>query len=136
MGEDIRIWEDPWLPKDLSFKVNSNTARRDGLEKVSGLIDPSTKAWKHDLTRNTFNQEDTESILSIPISSTQRLDRKIWHLSSNGSFTVKSAYHLEKEGMGSHVNVQAAQTSSSGGLSSVWKKLWGLKIRPKIKVFV
>lgn len=50
-----------------------------------------------ELVREVFIEEDVESILSIPTSTTKNWDRKIWHPSPNGKFTVKSAYHLEKD---------------------------------------
>lgn len=78
------------------FTVNRHTPRR-SIERVSDLIDAGSKTWKTALFKECFNMEDSELILSIPISSTRRRDRKIWHSSSDGHFIVKSAYHLEKE---------------------------------------
>lgn len=79
------------------FTVNRHTPRRISIERVSDLIDAGSKTWKTALFKECFNKEDSELILSIPISSTRRRDCKIWHSSSDGHFIVKSAYHLEKE---------------------------------------
>ncbi|XP_058210987.1 uncharacterized protein LOC131323292 [Rhododendron vialii] len=60
----------------------------------------------------------------------------IWHPSPNGSFSVKSAYRLAREGTDICGNIHMGQTSSFGVLPTVWKKLWGLQIHPKVKLFM
>ncbi|KAF7134747.1 hypothetical protein RHSIM_Rhsim08G0124600 [Rhododendron simsii] len=132
-GKDIRVWEDPWLLKNTDFRINGTTPRREDIKKVVDLIDSDTKSWKVSLIRETFNQDDADAIPSIPISYTSQRDRKIWHPSPNGTFSVKSAYYLAKESSSSHRNLQEGQTSSSSVLPTVWKKLWGLSIHPKRK---
>ncbi|KAF7153136.1 hypothetical protein RHSIM_Rhsim01G0076000 [Rhododendron simsii] len=135
-GKDIRVWEDPWLSKSTNFRINGTTPRREDIKKVADLIDSDTKSWKVSLIRETFNQEDADAILSIAISYTSQRDRKIWHPSPNGTFSVKSAYRLAKESSSSHHNLQEGQSSSSSVLPTVWKKLWGLSIHPKVKLFI
>ncbi|XP_058189268.1 uncharacterized protein LOC131306858 [Rhododendron vialii] len=98
-GKDIRIWEDPWLPKPPTFKVSPSSVRSSTITYVSDLTDNSTKTWKMQLIKESFNEEEATVILSLPISTTQRRDRKVWHYSPNGVFTVKSAYCLEKESL-------------------------------------
>lgn len=131
----FKVWEDPWLPKSPPFTVNRHTPRRTGIERVSDLIDGDSKTWNSALVRECFNKEDADLILSIPVSTTQRRDYKIWHPSSTGLFSVKSAYHLEKEGSLALPSNQRAQTSSAGVMPLIWKRMWGLPIHPKIKFF-
>ncbi|KAF7127629.1 hypothetical protein RHSIM_Rhsim11G0064100 [Rhododendron simsii] len=121
-------------PNPLFFTVNRHTPRRNSIDRVSDLIDAGSKIWNTALVKECFNKEDSELILSIPISSTQRRDRKIWHSSSDGHFTVKSAYHLEKESSISRPESLVAQSSSTAMMSSIWKRLWGLSIQPEIKL--
>ncbi|KAF7154602.1 hypothetical protein RHSIM_Rhsim01G0174200 [Rhododendron simsii] len=134
-GKDIRIWEDPWLPKPPAFKVSPSSVRSSTVTYVSDLIDDSTKTWKTQLVKESFNEEEATIILSLPISTTQRRDRKVWHYSPNGVFTVKSAYCLEKESLTNDLDNHGAQTSSANVMAQIWKKLWGLPIHPKIKFF-
>ncbi|XP_058198477.1 uncharacterized protein LOC131313998 [Rhododendron vialii] len=134
-GKDIRIWEDHWLPKPPAFKVSPSSVISSTITYVSDLIDNSTKTWKMQLIKESFNEEETTVILSLPISTTQRRDRKVWHYSPNGVFTVKSAYCLEKESLINELDNHGAQTSSANVMALIWKKLWGLPILPKIKFF-
>jgi len=66
-GESVRIWEDPWLPKELT----RNPATPKGtnlLINVSELINPVTGVWDEQLIRETFWPEDANEILRIPIA--------------------------------------------------------------------
>lgn len=121
----FKVWEDPWLPKSPPFTVNRHTPRRNGIERVSDLIDGDSKTWNSALVRECFNKEDSDLILSIPVSTTQRRDYKIWHPSSTGLFSVKSAYHLEKEGSLALPSNQRAQTSSAGVMPLFWNGCGG-----------
>ncbi|KAF7144432.1 hypothetical protein RHSIM_Rhsim04G0060300 [Rhododendron simsii] len=134
--KDIHVWEDPWLSKNTDFRIDGITLRRKGIEKVADFIDPDTKSWKVSLIHKTFNHEDADAILSIPISYISQRDRKIWHPSRNGTISVKIAYRLAKEGLSSCRDLQAGQPSSLNVLPTVWKKLWGLSLHPKVKMFI
>ncbi|KAF7144028.1 hypothetical protein RHSIM_Rhsim05G0209000 [Rhododendron simsii] len=111
--KEIHVWEDPWLSKNTDFRIDRTTPRREEIKRVANLIDSDTKSWKVSLMRETFNHEDANAILSTLISYTNQRDRKIWHPSRNGTFSVKIAYPLAKEGLSSRHDLQAGQTSSS-----------------------
>ena len=81
-GEHIRIWQDPWLP-----------ARNTILTKVLELIDPYTHSWDELLVRQTFNPEETDIVLKIPIFE-QHEDFLAWQFDSKGFFSVRSAYRV------------------------------------------
>lgn len=133
-GSEIRVWEDPWLPGKSSQMVSSSSCRVDSISKVSDLVISDSKTWNEELIRQVFCPSDVEKILSIPLSISHSRDRKIWGFSSNGFFSVKSAYNLEVEGARA-ANTEEAQPSNEAGLLRVWKNLWGLRIHPKIKIF-
>ncbi|KAG7994699.1 hypothetical protein I3843_01G071600 [Carya illinoinensis] len=95
---------------------------------VAELIDHSTKSWKRDLVQEIFEEEEASVILQTPISSLNSKDKLIWHGTQNGSFLVKSAYHMEKakemEGRGQ------ASTKEENILHTLWnceaaKDVWG-----------
>lgn len=76
-GEQIRIWEAPWIP--------ANTTRRPQtlkglvlLSKVSELIDPIMGTWDSQLIRDIFWEEVVTNILSIPIRPACE-DAIAWH---------------------------------------------------------
>ena len=98
--------------------------------KVSDLIDKEAGGWKEDLVRQLFVPLDADIILSIPLSTSWPEDKLIWHYTSNGVFSVKSAYHLLRS------KLRREAPSSSGGVgNSFWKVIWGLDVPPRIRLF-
>lgn len=65
-GENLNIWNEPWLPRDMSRKP---IAPRGAylLRDVVELIDPMTGSWDAQLVRDTFWEEDARIILAIPV---------------------------------------------------------------------
>jgi hypothetical protein len=76
---------------------------------VASLIDPLTKNWNSELLQEVFQHEEALVISNIPLCPLQPPDRLIWRGTTNGVFTVRSAYHLGKELQ----NNMAAQSSTS-----------------------
>lgn len=68
-------------------------------------------------------QEDTDLILSLPVSIARRRDRKIWHYSLMSDLSVKSAYCLELERSLRDNQRQTGESSHVNGLLHMWKKL-------------
>lgn len=65
-GENVRIWEDPWLPKGITRKpITPRGASL--LTKVNELINPVTGEWDEQLVNDSFWPQDAEEILRIPI---------------------------------------------------------------------
>lgn len=65
-GQQINIWTDPWLPRDITRK--STTPRgRNIITKVEELIDPVTERWDVPMLNQIFWEEDAQVIRSIPI---------------------------------------------------------------------
>ncbi|XP_070017860.1 uncharacterized protein [Nicotiana sylvestris] len=58
--------------------------------KVAGLIDEDMHTWKLHRISTTFEPEDVDAILSIPISIIGINDRLLWHHSKSGNYEVKS----------------------------------------------
>jgi hypothetical protein len=64
--------------------------------KVCELIDRNTSWWNTDLIGRIFPPQEARAILSIPLSSTNQRDIRVWRCTPKGLFTVRSAYHLAK----------------------------------------
>jgi hypothetical protein len=83
-GENIRIWEDQWLPCGITRKPI--TLRRGIiLSKVSDLIDPVNADWDKELIQATFWPKDVPKILAIPVHLEME-DVLAWHYDSKGLF--------------------------------------------------
>lgn len=92
-GESVNIWKDRWIPIPDSFKVVS---RRTPLESemVACLIDKETRSWDIDKVKGAFLPHEAEVILGMPLSTWPLEDFVIWTWTTNGKFSVKSAYRV------------------------------------------
>lgn len=135
-GENINIWTDPWLPKGISRMV---TSRRGNnlLTKVAELIDPVFYSWDEQLIKKTFNEQDAQAILQIPIQEGAE-DFLAWHFDKKGNFSVKSAYQvvLDSEARESEKGIPSMSHNPEISTNLPWKKLWALHLPGKILHFL
>ncbi|KAK6154939.1 hypothetical protein DH2020_009187 [Rehmannia glutinosa] len=97
--------------------------------KVSELINGDRRKWDEVLISRLFNPSEAKSIYSIPICSTRRGDRLVWHHSKNGKYQVKSGYKISR-----NLKECSDHTSSSSHRNRrIWKWLWALSVPTKIK---
>ncbi|KAL3528848.1 hypothetical protein ACH5RR_008170 [Cinchona calisaya] len=86
----------------------------------------------------TFCREDAENILCIPISLAGRNDKLFWKYSANGHYTAQSGYWRAKE----EQKLSQQRPPQKGGPSNcfhggnIWKSIWSLKIKNKLKHFL
>ncbi|XP_026410582.1 uncharacterized protein LOC113305796 [Papaver somniferum] len=79
-GKSIHIWKDNWIP---------NMHRPPSTQ----LIDHDMKCWKLETINALFDRNTVSEILKIRIPFNGE-DKLRWEPTSNGSFTVKSAYKV------------------------------------------
>jgi len=116
-GSQIRIWRDPWIPREMSLRVISRQGRC-RLRWVSELLDIDGRGWDFDKLIHIFNPADVEEIAKIKIPARASEDFIAWHMEKTGIFTVRSAYNLAlniKRGQG----VQSTSSAPNGE-----RKLW------------
>uniref|UniRef100_A0A803NZ90 RNase H type-1 domain-containing protein n=1 Tax=Cannabis sativa TaxID=3483 RepID=A0A803NZ90_CANSA len=82
-GEEVRVLEDPWLPRPRSFKVFDKPhlppeLRVSELKLGSGL-------WNEEFIKNIFNNDDANLVLQIPCGDSPMPDRILWHYFRNGA---------------------------------------------------
>ncbi|XP_072079573.1 uncharacterized protein [Arachis hypogaea] len=71
-------------------------------------------------------------ILRTPISTINKEDRLIWPKRMDGVYTIKTGYQCaKKEKEFANMN----QASSSVKYGKLWKKVWGMQVPQKIKMF-
>jgi hypothetical protein len=100
--------------------------------KASALIDAKTNGWNSPLIQKVFWPEEVKSICGMVLSPMGQPDFLVWRGSTNGVFTVKSAYHIEN-------NKQLCSRGESSVFSQgcwVWQKLWRLHVPAVVKTFL
>ena len=103
---------------------------------VSALIDGETKRWKVDMVKSLFLPFEAKTILNIPLSYNLLKDKIIWAGNKKGEFTVKSAYYIALNVISSSEGGGGSRECSHGDPKTpLWKKMWHLKIPPKIRIF-
>ena len=132
MGDGESIWlSDPCLPKPHSFKPRLWAGARD--MKVSELITEDTKQWKMNMVSDLVVPEEVDMIQAIPISRSGCPDKRVWHYTKNGRYTVKSGYHVVMEMMknGEFGRKGGGMPSSQSTKGGPWKTIWELGCRIK-----
>jgi hypothetical protein len=131
-GSSVRIWKDKWLPLPSTYMVHSPPVLLEPNATVGDLIDSDTKWWDISLLERMFTEEEIKAIQTVPLSRTNQPDMLIWRGTSTGEFTVKSAYHLQKN----MTEVAGATCSNQGSKAHIWKFLWNLKVPNAEKNFL
>lgn len=89
-GSVVPIWLEPWLPDRANPFITSDFETSVGVYYVSDLIQDCI--WNKEVLSQDFNDRDRNLILSLPLPSISKPDSLYWKLSTNGLYSVKSAY--------------------------------------------
>ncbi|KAK3188279.1 hypothetical protein Dsin_027840 [Dipteronia sinensis] len=116
----VRIFEDKWLPRPVTFKVITPKVEN-GIWLVRHLRTTSG-AWTVSLIKNMFVEVDANAILSIPYSLNRWDDFLCWHYTPDGNYSVKSGY---KVGMSLTIKESTSEAQRTG---FGWKVLCVSKI--------
>lgn len=74
-----------------------------------------------------------KTTISTPLNLHLLEDTPIWPMTHSGIYTVKSGYFLALDEM---VTRQYPYVSNSEANKSLWRKVWGARVQPKIKHFI
>ena len=110
-GEHIQVWGDKWLPSPSTFKVVSPRLFMHADLRVSELISHEPVGWKIQVIDALFLPHEADIIKGIPLSNHLPPDRLIWATTTNGTFSVHSAYRLAMESSRSK-NAESCSDSS------------------------
>lgn len=130
-GRSVRIWRDPWIPREFSNKVIFPRGRC-RLCWVSELITPR-REWDKNLLLSYFNPMDVKAILKVKISHRPMEDFVAWSRDNSGIFTVRSAYNLALYLKNEHVT--GCSSASADGERKLWQHIWSGAIPHKVKIF-
>jgi hypothetical protein len=131
-GKSIRIWKDRWFKSPTTYKIISPPKILDPNSTVSALIEENTKWWNLGLLHQLFSSDEVKSIQALPISETNQEDCLVWRGTARGVFSVRSAYHIQKD----RILATKAEGSSCGRNKTIWNKIWQLKIKNTEKHFL
>ncbi|XP_027169594.1 uncharacterized protein LOC113769335 [Coffea eugenioides] len=106
------------------------------LQTVSQLIREGR--WNREIMQNVFNQGDREQIASMPRSMFKHSDRFFWKFAKSGTYTVKSSYvkAVQASKIIKRSQKLEGETSWEMRKHTVWKQLWNLNLKHKIKYFI
>lgn len=128
-GRNTRVFSDPWLPREHSFKPITPIPPLRELTLVSDLISASGR-WNEAKLREFFWEDDVNCILSIPLCKSALPDVWMWHFTKDGMFSTRSAYKLFSNGL------TMGECSFGNGNLVWWKKLWTSGIPSKVRIFM
>jgi len=94
---------------------------------VNYLLNPDGNSWNIPLVQSLFNHSDAASIVSMPLFSRLHSDQRIWKLTTDGSYIVKSAYRI-------CLDLIVAATPAQN--DSRWNSIWKLQIPPRVRTFL
>ena len=90
-------WGDKWLPSPSTFKVVSPRLFMHADTRVSELISHVPVVWKMQVIDTLSLPHEADIIKSIPLSTHSPPGKLIWAATTNGLFSVRSAYRLAME---------------------------------------
>ena len=83
-----------------------------------------------------FLPHEAEAVLGIPISFRLPKDSMIWAWSSNGKFSVKSAYMVAQKCLKEcKARTDGGSSSNNSSMKAIWKLTWHMNCLNKIKHF-
>ncbi|KAF9596032.1 hypothetical protein IFM89_006959 [Coptis chinensis] len=124
IGDDtsINLSTDSWIPGNEGVIAPISLTNSISPLFVSNLIDSTTRKWRSNIIHHCWPEDIAKQIISIPLSLSANPDERIWTLSVNGKYTVKSGYH-------------ALHSTNTTPLFD-WRIIWTLKCPPRVKVFM
>ena len=136
-GQRIHIWNESWIPSQSSSKALNPWKPQYKEVMVANLINTDRRSWDAAKVRSILIPHEAETVLGIPISYRLPENSVIWAGTSNGCFTVKSAYGVAQNCL-KEVSSRPDMGSSSDNskMKAIWKMVWQMECPNKIKYFM
>ncbi|CAA7017872.1 unnamed protein product [Microthlaspi erraticum] len=128
-GKETNVWLDHWLPVLPPRLAQGNVQHLN--MKVEELWKQGEKSWDENLLRSVLTHEDAELAKNIRLSRFAIHDKRIWSYTSTAEYTVKSGYWVA-----THLVPDNEKIEPPAGSLEVKKKIWRVKMEPKIQHFI
>ncbi|XP_026416570.1 uncharacterized protein LOC113312008 [Papaver somniferum] len=130
LGEDINVWDDPWVPSLPNKKPERRVIEEHGEVRVKDLIIQEEHMWDENKLQQLFNQTEVTKIMEIHLPEANEdnpADKLIWIHHPKGNFSAKSFLKT----------MNARSPSTSTNYEFPWKKFWKARIIPhRIQIFM
>jgi hypothetical protein len=125
-GASILVWSDPWVPGLSNFKPLPKASLEEiPCLAVSQLMNHAKSDWNLGILKSLFDKDTIQAIQNIPKWNINQLDKWIWVKSSNGEFSVKSAFkEVIHEDFDPEINVVMNQIWKSNLHQRLKMHLW------------
>lgn len=133
-GERTNVWWDCWVPGLEGGRIRSQEPGGCEVQKVAQLIKDAR--WDVDLLYQLFDEREVEEILKIPISQSSIPDSYFWVGTKHGNYSVKTGYVEAKRMINQKGQKRNASSSRLQEYQGIWKEIWHLDIKPKVKHFI
>lgn len=130
-GTSIRVWDDAWLPGNGSHFVPTPRSTSDPELRVSDLIDFEGQRWNEEVLREVFVEDEQQLVLDLPLSPSWPRDLLYWWPTSNGIYSVRSAYWLGMLG-----RTRTYELYYGTRDKELWSYVWRLNGPPKLSHFL
>ncbi|KAL4610409.1 hypothetical protein ACB092_08G047800 [Castanea dentata] len=130
-GQLIDVWHHRWLPDLHHSKIISPYANT-SVSRVCDLFIPGTRTWDPGRLASCFLPWKADMVRKIQVCDNGEEDSLIWPLTSDGAYSVRSAYRM----LVANENLSLPSSSASTGVGSVWKKIWKVQVPNKIRHFL
>lgn len=128
-GNSIGIVDHRWL-------VNGEKAilrEEQNFEFVGEILNEDHNNWDYEKVRQAFNPQVAALILKTPISWGDGQDELWWPAAKMGEFLVKFGYYEIRK---RNQKVNSGPSTSDYIQVEDWRKIWGLKMPQKLKIFL
>ncbi|KAL4308866.1 hypothetical protein GQ457_01G015730 [Hibiscus cannabinus] len=130
-GCKVNIWNDSWLPGPGDGRVKRDSININYIH-VSDLIHGPSATWRVDVLQALFDEEQVDTICSIPLSRSRKCDEIIWRPDRSGIYSVKSGYRLLRDDLPAITGVTGAPFSHM--ILQFFNDMWSVNLPAKVKI--
>ncbi|CAL1371706.1 unnamed protein product [Linum trigynum] len=133
-GDDTWFHRDPWVHPLHHHKISSHL---DPPSRVSDWMNEDRKSWNTNLIQRHCSSEEADAISRIHIGPAGSKDKWVWKFTTDGAFSVRSAYHeLRKNQRDQILPRPGTHDLNIPTSDDCWNWLWSLNLPPKIRFFL